>query len=488
VYKRQVWNIGEAPVDGATDFLFMVIVAFFHKIGFNIELATRIPPILSHLAVIYLIYHTLTKRQQAPIWIGLLFSLYVGIGPGLAYIESYFGTPVFACAGLASWLLCLHMTFKKDAGRKEHLAFSLTALTMGLIRPEGVLLAGLMLLSSIFYRGWAKSKASIITFISVFGTLGTAYFAWRWWYFSYPLPNPFYVKGGGSLHVMGLVFSILFVIRMAWPFLLIWLGSVVEILLQPAQQSQSFLQKFHQHPLFKKLVFYLIPVSGFTLIWILLSDEMNYFMRFQYVLLPIIAVSVYPLLPQKLPFVKAALIIIAIFMLGWQHLSYGSKNRFFSDGRQILAKALSTYADEGYTLLTSEAGLLPFYSNWHAIDSWGLNDQFIAHEGLITEAYMEQADPELIMIHESMPQQGARPIESLSKWTQMSQRVKAYAEHHSYELVATYGVKPNNVHHYYLKKDFEEREKIAQIIKEVDYPWFINGKKCQNFAASTPAE
>jgi ADP-heptose:LPS heptosyltransferase len=26
---------------------------------------------------------------------------------------------------------------------------------------------------------------------------------WRWQYFGYPLPNPFYKKGGGTLHLAG---------------------------------------------------------------------------------------------------------------------------------------------------------------------------------------------------------------------------------------------------------------------------------------------
>src|SRR6476619_3450013 len=42
-----VWNIGEPPVDGGTDFLFMACVAVVRYIGFSLEAATRLISILA---------------------------------------------------------------------------------------------------------------------------------------------------------------------------------------------------------------------------------------------------------------------------------------------------------------------------------------------------------------------------------------------------------------------------------------------------------
>ena len=36
-----VWNIGEKPADGATDFLFVIILGLFIKAGMSLEYATR---------------------------------------------------------------------------------------------------------------------------------------------------------------------------------------------------------------------------------------------------------------------------------------------------------------------------------------------------------------------------------------------------------------------------------------------------------------
>ena len=43
-----VWNIGEKPVDGATDFLFIVLVALFIKSGLSLEISVRLIGFLSH--------------------------------------------------------------------------------------------------------------------------------------------------------------------------------------------------------------------------------------------------------------------------------------------------------------------------------------------------------------------------------------------------------------------------------------------------------
>ena len=51
-----VWNLGESLVDGATGFLFMIIVALFHFIGFSLEAAVRFVATFSHFSTVALIY------------------------------------------------------------------------------------------------------------------------------------------------------------------------------------------------------------------------------------------------------------------------------------------------------------------------------------------------------------------------------------------------------------------------------------------------
>jgi hypothetical protein len=182
-------------------------------------------------------------------------------------------------------------------------------------------------------------------------------------------------------------------------------------------------------------------------------------------------------------------VALAIVMMGWQHISYGKKTRFFPNGLQVMAERLAPFAEQGYTLATTETGLLPFYSKWNAIDSYGLNDQHIAHKGLVDRAYLDEIKPELIVIHESWPDASTPKLTGIkaflipkTNWREMVQIVKAYAEEGNYSHAAAFGVKPNDLHHYYVLKDFPASEEITSIIQSTNYPWYKSGERCENFA------
>src|SRR5258708_35242159 len=92
----------------------------------------------------------------------------------------------------------------------------LSAIVLGLIRPEGSLL-GLFILLAVLIKRPRRFGTIAIGFLVCFASIGLTYFLWRWHYFGYLLPNPFYVKGGGHLHVDGLKRSVGNMCRMLWP-------------------------------------------------------------------------------------------------------------------------------------------------------------------------------------------------------------------------------------------------------------------------------
>ncbi|TMC19368.1 MAG: hypothetical protein E6J33_05730, partial [Chloroflexi bacterium] len=51
-----VWNIGARPVDGGTDFLFMLVLAAMVKVGLSVEIAARLTGIISHVLTVILVY------------------------------------------------------------------------------------------------------------------------------------------------------------------------------------------------------------------------------------------------------------------------------------------------------------------------------------------------------------------------------------------------------------------------------------------------
>ena len=478
-----VWNIGQHPVDGATDFLFMVSVAALMKIGIPLGRAVRVLGLFSVAALTLLIYFVNRKLWKSHIVFAALSALYLAVGTGLTYVAAYFGTPFFALFAAFTWTLSLILIQKENPPLRLSFLFAFCGLITGLIRPEGVILASLMMISIIVMKGWRASAKTIAVFVSVFLILGGAYFIWRWNYFGYPLPNPFYKKGGGLLHWDGLQASFTNLFSMCGIFLL------------------AYLIGFRLSKTARQTIAFLVPVIGFASAFILLSNETNFGGRFQYVLLPIVLLSWFPLVrgfdqevgapalgqieKRRRGFVIASLSIVAIMIL-YSSYNQGIAIDYSRDGRYDMAQALQPYSNRGYTMATSEAGLLPLYSQWNVIDTWGLNDEWIAHNGGITADYLDRYKPELIIFHAhfsplvlpTTPDHYPDPV-----WFAMTMTLKNYAESHHYILAAVFGVTPYDTHYYYVRPDFADSQIIVKLISKFNrYAWAADsGIKAVNF-------
>ncbi len=78
-----VWNIGQHPVDGATDFLFMVASAAFIKLGLTVGQSVRGIGFASHLLTVLLVYWTNRRVNNGSILLSFLSGLYLVVGTGL---------------------------------------------------------------------------------------------------------------------------------------------------------------------------------------------------------------------------------------------------------------------------------------------------------------------------------------------------------------------------------------------------------------------
>ena len=498
-----VWNIGEEPLDGATDFLFMVAVAGLYKLGLSLENSVLVLAFSSHILLVALVYFG-TRRmypgKKGIHWISILLAFWIVIGPGLYYTEFFFGTTVFALFIALSWYLASRMIDGEE--RWVVVAFAVVGLMTGLIRPEGVLIVGFMFLAVVYKRGIRSSWRIIATFLLIFGVLGAFYFFWRWSYFGHPLPNPFYKKGGGFLYVHSLLGSISNVILFSVPFIPVYI-----------------LGFFYTRDK-RRAIFSLIPIVGSTLMWVLLSDEMNHLGRFQYPILPIILLSFpfffYELLEgpsfwemfeeggmllKRVPSsVRSALIrfqrdvgnrfdvhilLVLTMVVVMVILPYGvGSGKFFitthpPDGRYEMAKVLGNYSDEGYTIATTEAGLIPLYSGWRSIDTWGLNDQHIAHTGMISDDYLDEVDPEVIFFHGFFTPAFSPP--EWGDWNKMVIVLNDYAISNNYTLAAAYGTSAHDAFYAYVRPDFEHSEVLIQEIREMEFRSPLNGKICFDF-------
>ena len=483
-----VWNMGEHPVDGATDFLFMVTAAGLIKLGLTVGQSVRGIGFLSHLLTVLIIYWSNRRIHNGNIPFSFLSGLYLAVGTGLSYVSAYFGTPFFALAAASTWTLGLLLIKEENPRWWLSLAFALSGLMTGLIRPEGVILASLMLLAIIVMRGFKRSVSIIVIFGIVFLTLGGSYFLWRWNYFGYPLPNPFYKKGEGGWSWGTFDASMLNLLRLSLPMVF------------------AFILGFRSKETAKQTITYMIPIFGFAAAFGLISDEMNYGARFQYATVPLMLLSWIPLVRgfkfdwlNQLQVRERAVYFVALFGLAAGLVYYSwFQNCFLTsyqqacdrpyerDGRLEMGQMLSEFRDKGYVIAVTEAGLLPYYSGWNAIDTWGLNDQFIAHNGSITVEYLDKYKPEVIMFHDyysPLVPPKLTDANLAQRWFSMTILLKTYAEEHGYILAAVFGDSPYDTHYYYVKPDFEDSSRLVNRISEFrDYFYPTTGKRSINYA------
>jgi hypothetical protein len=461
-----VWNIGETPVDGATDFLFMMLVAAAARLGATLDDAARGIGLAAHAATVVLIYLGARRLAGASPFLALVPSVFLALGPGLRQLAAAYGTPLFTLAGLLAWLAAWWLAEADEDLRRAAFAFAAAALVLGLARPEGVFLGGFMLLAVLGARRGAGAREILKPYLLLFLTVGLAYFVWHWVYFGYPLPNPFYAKGSGAPHWHSFRMAWRDVARLTFPFgLLLPLGACFRGSRRPA-------------------LFALAPVVAFTCLWVLLSDEANYAMRFRTPLLPIVLVSATAVLAdlvprpkQPAPALRGVLALGAAAALGfWQHMEL----RTIAPRRMGLydtAVMLSDYAPRGFTLVTTEAGLLPLYSGWRAVDAWGLNDQWIAHKGAITEEYLDRYRPEVVAFHAyfspGTPDSGDR-IEHRAlgpRWYRMVMTLRGYAESRGYVRAAVFGRNAYDTHWYFVRSGFPQSDEIVARLRGLDYWW-----------------
>jgi arabinofuranosyltransferase len=476
-----VWNAGDPPADGSTDFLFTVIAAGLVHLGVSLEPTVRILGFMAHALTVLLVFTSVRRLHDAPVPAALLSALFLAWGPGFRYVEMFFGTPLFALLAALAWTLAYRLR-EEPGSFSLGLAFALASLAAGLARPEGVFLTLFMLIAVVRWAGPRRAWTAVALFAAVFAVLGGAYFFWRWNVFGHPLPTPFYKKGGGTLHWNGLRVSIEGAVRLCLPFLLLAPLSL---------RSRDSL---------RRLVFAAIPISGFTFLWVLLSSEMNILHRFQFPLVPLVMIS-WPdwvrglqrdmRLPRvsDLPFrgrlsvgmfLAGLASVILILQLAVYRARPGDK-----DGRYDMAKLLAQYRSRGYTMVTTEAGLLPLYSGWRAVDAWGLNDVEIARNGL-SEALLERERPELILFHSfQSPLVPARL--GNDDWSMMIRTLETHAQRHGYILAAAFGPTPFETHTYYVRRGSPDTEAIVEGIRAIRYVWYVDHQPTVDYAAWRPA-
>ncbi len=424
-----VWNPGDAPVDGATDLLFMVALAVLRVGGLGIKTAALLVNTVAFVGTVCLLY-VFARHRRLPIWFATLACAVYALGPGVVLMRTGFGAVTFGFAVGVSAVLAIRLI--EQATTRRALELALSIVVAGLVRPEGFLLGGLLLLTVVAVTGRRGLRPVANAFLVVVGA-GLVFLVVRWRYFGYPLPNPYYKKGGGTLHSDGIEASATFAVTICLVPLLAIAAAVLD-----ARVRRMWLA-------------FVGCLLAMLALWVLLSNEANLLYRFQFPVFVVAIVFAVELWSREYQHQDEAsdrswdrsrmLVVGTVVLLLLVNVHYVYSKEILSDRAQrTFATTLAKFDSAGLTVASSEAGHVCWESGWHCIDLWGLNDEQIAHHGYLDRAQLTALAPDVVFIH--VP---TSPIatsvtagdeEFISGWTDMSTPVIDFVEHGNYALVA----------------------------------------------------
>ncbi len=411
VHGAITYLAGGPHVEGATDFAWMLLLAGAMRCGIPPFWFCALANVICLVSLALVLLHIAHRRPTV--------ARVLAIAGAAALFRQIFAA-ASGFAVLPDALLLAMLTLFVAETRATPAA--LAALLFCLFRPDGVVLAVPLLLILLFR---SPERARAATRVGLFFVApGLLYFLWRVHYFGELFPLPFLVKT--DFH-RELGFLIAGSVR----------ASLVPLLFTAVVLTPVFLLRRRSN-----LWFALALIGAPTLFYWSVRLDQNVGSRFFYYL-PIAAALLIAMnwdaLDHRLTFRTA---FLAWLLLLAAPLYRESLTFRFMQFRNVeaIAKALRALPRHG-TLLTSEAGFLPYYSGWPSIDPWGLNTPEFAHRFFQPEDVL-RANADLIVFHPDLgescvPQRDWAPAYPNRSWPHMTRNLVLGAAKGHYELWLT---------------------------------------------------
>lgn len=373
------FNINGEKSEGATDFLWFLILSILNYIGINVNFAAILINTISLLFIINLINKFFLKNENLTYTI-ILFFIFLNIGPIVGSSLFGFSSIFFIYCGFACYL---------SSFNKKFISWTIFSIIFCLTRPEGVFLF-LPTILIIFSKCNEDEKIFFYRSFIIISIVGLFYFIWRYFYFDNILPLPILVKSIGgetSISRMGAL-----AIQILNTFLIVLIFSII----------YSFIKNFKK--IFKNLR-NLYLFIGTIFIWaiylfILSRGFLNqnifdrYFASFYFIIF-IIFIWCFIHLTNLEKKIILVLVVIASFdssnlltrtlttnKVVLTNDTYKVFNVFFKDNRWAdhpIIKIGKTLKDKKLKIMLTEAGALPYLSKESKIyDIVGLNTNIFA--------------------------------------------------------------------------------------------------------------
>ncbi len=425
------FNLGER-VEGYTNFLWTILLAVPMSLGGDPVLFSKLFGVGFALGTLVVTLRLLSVVRGERRTQDAVAAVFLAASPSYA---------AWSTGGLETQQFTFLLTLSLLAYVRESRLLGVALALASMARPEGMLLCALLGLHRGLRLLWRRHRpggfegAVLLGFALIFGP----YFAARWAYYGWPLPNTYYVKAGAmSFYGPGLLYLKSFILDHHL--------YLIPPLLLAARRHRLFLTLFGVVAL--GLGFHVVRVGG---------DFMGQH-RFLVPLLPLLAVVVVlggeeivkKLVEMRLP--RKALVALGLALISgltarvvyidrqaMEPTSEGGVDRIgwlkmFAAQCQAIGEHLAKTAPPDASIATTAAGTIPYYSRLYTLDVLGLNDEYIAHEipahgsrpghtKSAPESYVLSKDIDYLVYHPTITERPIRQSASAERaWAQKGYR------------------------------------------------------------------
>lgn len=199
-----VWNVGDDPVEGYTNFLWVLLGAAVIKLGLPLPLTMKLLSVGLSIFALVLVYSVTRLLSPQASWMVMPTLLFACTPAFALWTVAGLETALFICLLLAS----LYTFLREESNAESRTTFwsALLLTLLALTRPEGAVVFGALFAARLIlwlrHKTPRKQVTRYLAWVLFFGCLCLVYFVWRWTYFGYPLPNTAYVKAQPGVTAM----------------------------------------------------------------------------------------------------------------------------------------------------------------------------------------------------------------------------------------------------------------------------------------------
>lgn len=363
---------GGPATEGATDFLFLLLVTVGIKLGLTAHTSSLIISATSLMGSVYMLKKIVrsTHVLMNLAWVVVLVFSHQII-PG---IYGY-GTLLFGF-GLMSVVYFFY--------ENRYSALVIASLLTTLSRPDGAIMVAPFVLIATFYS--LNQSRQNLQQLLVLGIIpGLVYFVWRWQYFDELFPLPFYVKAGGD-KVFGFFQEASFYAQVhylkvyMWPLVLALVIPMIGYVKQHTYKTYT-------------IVFSLLVVP--FLFYSTTQQDMNLGFRYQYPMY----IGMLSLLTVSVREYRAHWLIIPALYVAWMtaQIHYDRLTEQPFQIKNNYVQVVEKLRDYSGVAAATDAGYIGWLSHWEVHDLWGLNSPSFSKTLAQTED-IHKLNPDLIEV------------------------------------------------------------------------------------------